>query len=61
MLQIINMSDSVKYDRSKAHADFLQIINACVSHEMRTPVNSINAINILKREMYQKMDGITHH
>lgn len=27
MLQIINVSDSVLYDRSKAQADFLQIIN----------------------------------
>ena len=59
MLQIINVSDSVLYDRSKAHADFLQIINACVSHEMRTPLNSINVINILKREIYNKIDVLS--
>lgn len=56
MLQIINVSDSVLYDRSKAQADFLQIINSCVSHEMRTPLNSINAINILKQESYKEIN-----
>ena len=61
MLQIINVSDSVMYDRSKAHADFLQVINACVSHEMRTPLNSINVINILKREVYQKIEDLCQH
>lgn len=28
---------------------------------MRTPLNSINVINILKREVYQKIDDLLHH
>lgn len=29
--------------------------NACVSHEMRTPLNSISAMNILKKDLYQRI------
>lgn len=31
------------------------MINACVSHEMRNPLNSIIACNIEKRELYKEL------
>jgi len=46
MLQVIDISDSILYDNSKAQNEFLSIINATVSHEMRNPLNSICAENI---------------
>jgi signal transduction histidine kinase len=46
MIQIINISDSILYDKSKAENEFLQVINATVSHELRNPLNSICAENV---------------
>jgi signal transduction histidine kinase len=55
MLQIIDISSSILYDRSKAENKFLSIINASVSHEMRNPLNSILAENILKEELIKRL------
>jgi len=41
MLQIIDVSDSVLYDKSKEQNEMLSILNATVSHELRNPLNSI--------------------
>ena len=43
MLQIIDVSDGIMYDQQKAENSFLALINACVSHELRNPLNSIIA------------------
>ena len=43
IVQIIDISDSILYDDIKAQSEFLELINACVSHEMRNPLNSIVA------------------
>jgi len=43
ILQIIDISDSILYDDIKAQSEFLELINACVSHELRNPLNSIVA------------------
>ncbi len=51
MIQIIDISDSILYDRSKAENEFLSVINATVSHELRNPLNSISAENIQKQEL----------
>ena len=51
MIQIINISDSILYDKVKAKNEFLSLINATVSHEMRNPLNSICAENVLKKEL----------
>ena len=32
--------------------------NACVSHEMRNPLNAIVAINEVKKRLYQKIDEV---
>ena len=51
MLQIIDISSNILYDKSKTQNQFLSIINATVSHEMRNPMNSIKAENTLKKEL----------
>ena len=43
MLQFTNISGSILYKLEKAHNQILEMINACVSHEMRNPLNSIMA------------------
>ncbi len=48
MIQIIDISDSILYDKSKAQNEFLSVINATVSHELRNPLNSISAENVQK-------------
>ena len=55
MLQIIDISDSFLYDQSKAKNEFLSLINATVSHEMRNPLNSISAENIHKKELLKEL------
>ena len=55
MLQIIDVSHGIMYDQQKAENSFLAMINACVSHELRNPLNSIIAQNIQKYHLYQKL------
>ena len=55
MLQFIDISKSILYDMEKAHNGVLSMINACVSHEMRNPLNSIIAQNIEKKEVYLEL------
>lgn len=43
MIQIIDFSTKILYDQQHAKAEFQAIINACVSHELRNPMNSIQA------------------
>lgn len=37
---------SILYNIEKTQTQMLEMINACVSHEMRNPLNSIIAQNI---------------
>lgn len=55
MLQFIDISKSILYDNQKAQNQGLEMINACVSHEMRNPLNSIVAHNIEKKHLYIKL------
>ena len=55
ILQIIDISDTILYDEIKAQSEFLELINACVSHELRNPLNSIVAQNIEKYILYKKI------
>ena len=43
LLQFIDISSSILYDKQKDHSEFLGLVNACVSHELRNPLNSIVA------------------
>jgi len=43
MFQFIDRSQSILYKKQKAENKFLSLINAFVSHELRNPLNSIQA------------------
>ena len=43
MLQFIDISMSILLDSERTANHMLEMINACVSHEMRNPLNSIIA------------------
>ena len=43
ILQILDVSANIMYDKQFAQNSFLSLINACVSHELRNPLNSIMA------------------
>ena len=46
---VVNLQDqtsSILFNLSKGEKQILQLINACVSHEMRNPINSILATNL---------------
>lgn len=58
MFQFIDISKTILYDMEKANNAVLGMINACVSHEMRNPLNSIIAQNIEKTVIYQEMDQL---
>ena len=41
LVQIVDVSKSMLYDQVSAKSQFLTLINATVSHEMKNPLNSI--------------------
>ena len=43
MLQILDISANILYEQQRADNKFLSLINACISHELRNPLNSIIA------------------
>jgi signal transduction histidine kinase len=53
----INLTNlkSILADEIKAQSEFLELINACVSHELRNPLNSIVAQNTEKFMLYKKL------
>ena len=55
MVQGIDVSYNILYDNAKAQKEILEVSNACVSHEMRNPMNSISAINEAKKAIYKKI------
>ena len=58
MFQFIDISKSILYDLEKTHNVVLEMINACVSHEMRNPLNSIIAQNIEKGSIYLEIEEL---
>jgi len=58
MVQIIDVSTRILYDQTRADNKFLSLMNACVSHELRNPLNSIVAQNIEKAKLYKDMESI---
>jgi signal transduction histidine kinase len=56
MIQIIDITGNILHDQQKTQNEFLQMINACVSHDLRNPLNSIKAINIEKKFIYKMLE-----
>ena len=52
---MVDVTNYILYMDFKAKNEFASIINACVSHELRNPLNSIIAKNIEKAALYEKM------
>ena len=61
MLQIIDISVQVMYEKQKSLNNLLTLINATVSHELRNPLNSIIAINGEKERLYNKLKEIINN
>lgn len=58
MFQIINLSAEILYDQEQARSEFQQIINACVSHELRNPLNSIAAQILNQKMLFAKLEDL---
>ena len=58
MIQLIDVSASVKYDQQIAANKLLSMINACISHELRNPLNSILAQCMEKTHIYKELKEI---
>ena len=56
MIQMIDITGNILHNQQKTQNEFLQLINACVSHDLRNPLNSIKAMNIEKKYFYKLMD-----
>lgn len=58
VLQIIDISSDILYDKAKGEKELQSLINATVSHEMRNPCNSIQGQNIKQEELNNKLKVI---
>lgn len=54
----MDVSGDITYDQQRAENELLSLINASVSHELRNPLNSIIAQNILKAHLYEQLTRI---
>ena len=55
VFKILDISTNVYFDLSKGEKKILQLVNACVSHEMRNPLNAIVAQNLRLRNLASKL------
>mmetsp|Transcript_26237 Transcript_26237/g.40035 ORF Transcript_26237/g.40035 Transcript_26237/m.40035 type:complete len:171 (+) Transcript_26237:992-1504(+) len=58
VLQIVDVSDQIIVSRSKGEKKLLSLINATVSHEMRTPINSINSQNVQLKYLIGRLEEV---
>ena len=61
VFQIINISNRIRFEKLIGEKNLLQMANACVSHEMRNPINSIHCQNVKMKDcisrLYQLIKG----
>ena len=55
LLQIVNVTDSVIKQNVKMENESLTVLNACISHEFRNPLNSISAQNYELRGLVEQL------
>ena len=46
------------YDKQKAENKLVGLINACLSHELRNPLNSIISQNLKKTKLYAELEKL---
>ena len=51
----MNVTNHILYNEYKIKNQFTDLINACVSHELRNPLNGIIAKNIEKAALYNEL------
>ena len=61
MLTIINSSHAIQYKNEKSHNELLKTINATVNHEIRNPLNSIEAFNQQNYSNYNKLHALLNN
>ena len=64
LIQLVDMTEhmllveikiSSQFNQFKNKNELLSMINACVSHELRNPLNSIIATNTEKKHLYKEL------
>jgi len=58
MLQIFNCTKDVLLQEQKSQNHILNMINATVSHELRNPLNSLIALNVERKFLYQQLKKV---
>jgi signal transduction histidine kinase len=58
VLKITDITIKVRLEHTQQQKKVLQMVNACVSHEMRNPINSIIAMNIQLREEVNELKAL---
>jgi len=59
VIQIQNVTSRVRYQNITGEKNLLQMINACVSHEMRNPINSIQCQNYKIEQLIKTIVDLT--
>jgi signal transduction histidine kinase len=57
MVQLRDVTESQNYHKKILENKLLGVIQACLSHELRNPLNSIIAQNIQKKVLYQQLEN----
>lgn len=58
MIQLKDVTASFNYNQKKIENKLLSTINACLSHELRNPLNSIIAQSLQKSVLYDKLEKL---
>lgn len=58
MLQFIDISAEILFDKQQIENKFLTLINALLSHELRNPLNSIIAQSMEQKALLKKLKQI---
>ena len=55
MLKFSDVTMSIQFDLSLGEKRLLELVNACVSHEMRNPINAILGMNVQLKELIPQL------
>jgi signal transduction histidine kinase len=57
MIQMIDITSNLKYQDQKSKNKILAMVNSCVSHELRNPLNVIKGLNLEKKQLLQSVQS----
>ena len=58
VVMIQDHTSQVNFYQTKRREELLQMVNACVSHEMKNPINSIQGYNLKQSELSEELLGL---